>query len=141
MGSRPIPEDVLIGSGWSAVGLRILLADDDRDMQLVARLALRRAGFSVEAVGDGEAALRHAAADPPDAIVLDWMMPGLEGPEVCARLKADPTTAAIPVIFLTGKTDSVDAERGRALGAVGVIAKPFDPLALGGQVRALLERG
>lgn len=118
--------------------MRILLAEDDRDMQLVARLALRRAGFEVDAVDDGQAALKQVEADPPDAIVLDWMMPGLDGPEVCARLKANPGTASIPVIFLTGKADSLEAERGRELGAIGVIAKPFDPRQLGDQVKALL---
>jgi CheY-like chemotaxis protein len=118
--------------------MRLLLADDDRDMQLVARLALRKAGFEVDAVGDGESALAEAARGRPDVIVLDWLMPGLDGPDVCARLKADPATASIPVIFLTGKSDPQEIDRARDLGAAGVIAKPFDPRQLGDQVRRLL---
>lgn len=118
--------------------MRILLAEDDRDMRLIARLALRKAGLDVVAVDDGAAVLREVEAERPDAIVLDWMMPGIDGPEVCARLKANPDWASIPVIFLTGKADSLDPERCRALGAIGVIAKPFDPRHLGDQVKVLL---
>lgn len=118
--------------------LRALIAEDDRDIRLVARLALRRAGFDVTAVDDGEALLAVVRDERPDVILLDWMMPVLDGPETCARLKADPATAGIPVVFLTAKTQQAEVERGLALGAVGYIAKPFDALTLGDQVRALI---
>jgi two-component system, OmpR family, alkaline phosphatase synthesis response regulator PhoP len=120
--------------------IRALIAEDDRDIRLVARLALRRAGFDVTAVDDGEALLAVVRDERPDVILLDWMMPVLDGPETCARLKADPATAGIPVVFLTAKTQQAEVERGMALGAVGYIAKPFDALALGEQVRALIGR-
>lgn len=118
--------------------LRALIAEDDRDIRLVARLALRRAGFDVTAVDDGEALLAVVHDERPDVILLDWMMPVLDGPDTCARLKADPATAAIPVVFLTAKTQQAEVERVLALGAAGYIAKPFDALTLGDQVRALI---
>lgn len=120
--------------------LRALLAEDDRDIRLVARLALKRAGFEVTAVEDGEALLAAVPDVQPDVIVLDWMMPGLDGPATCRRLKADPATAAIPVVFLTAKTQESEIARGLALGAAGYIAKPFDALTLGERVLALIGR-
>lgn len=78
-------------------------------------------------------------AERPDVILLDWMMPDLDGPGACERLKADPATRDIPVIFLTARSQKSDVERGVALGAVGHIAKPFNALALGAEVRRLLE--
>lgn len=118
---------------------RVLLAEDDPDIQLVARLALRKAGFEVTAVGDGAAAVTRAGADRPDLILLDWMMPVMDGPEACRRLKADPTTADIPVIFLTAKSQEKEIAGGLALGACGYLTKPFDALTLGAKVRELYE--
>lgn len=118
---------------------RVLLAEDDPDIRLVARLALRKAGFDVTAVGDGATAVEQAAADRPDLILLDWMMPGLDGSETCRRLKADPVTAGIPVIFLTGRAHENDVAGGLSLGACGYLTKPFDPLTLGAKVRDLFE--
>lgn len=120
--------------------MRVLLADDDPDIRLVARLALKRAGFEVTAVESGLAAVEQAATARPDVILLDWMMPGMDGPEACARLKADPATAAIPVVFLTAKSMESAGAGAAALGAVGTIGKPFDPLALGRQVLEILAR-
>lgn len=122
------------------MSLRVLLAEDDPDIQLVARLSLRRAGFTVTAVNNGADVLRKLAEERPDVILLDWMMPEMDGFEACSRLKADPDTSGIPVIFLTAKSQESEINRGLALGACGYIAKPFDPLALGKQVQALLER-
>lgn len=115
----------------------ILLVEDEPDIRLIARAALARAGFEAIAVGSGGEALAAAAAGPVDLILLDWMLPDLDGPETCARLKADPATADIPVLFLTARHDAADRARCLELGALGSIAKPFDPLALGDQVRAL----
>lgn len=117
----------------------LLLAEDDHDIRAVATLALRREGFDVTAVADGEAVLACVHAARPDAIVLDWMMPTLDGPSTCAALRADGRTAGLPVIFLTAKSDPADVTRMRELGARGHIAKPFNPLALASQVRALLD--
>lgn len=119
---------------------RVLLVEDEPGIRLIARAALVRAGFQVIEAGNGADALA-AASGPIDLILLDWMLPDLDGPDVCARLKADPATAQIPVLFLTGRRDDADRDRGLALGAAGFIAKPFDPLALGDQIRALWDPG
>ena len=84
--------------------MTVVLAEDDPDIQLVARLALKRAGFTVRVVGNGQEALDAIHQEPPDVVLLDWMMPELDGPETCRRLKADPATAAIPIVFLTAKS-------------------------------------
>jgi len=121
------------------MSLRVLLAEDDPDIQLVARLSLRKAGFTVTAVGDGSAVLTRVAESRPDVVLLDWMMPEMDGFEACRRLKADPATADIPVIFLTAKSQESEIARGLQLGARGYITKPFDALALGRQVQELLQ--
>jgi two-component system, OmpR family, alkaline phosphatase synthesis response regulator PhoP len=121
------------------VSTRILLAEDDPDIQLIARLALKKTGFDVAVVASGTEALESVRAQPPDAILLDWMMPDLDGPATCARLKDDPATRHIPVIFLTAKSQESEVRQGMALGAVGYIVKPFDALLLGARVAAILQ--
>ncbi len=118
--------------------MRVLLAEDEPDVQLVARLSLKKAGFTVVTVGNGVEALERVADERPDVILLDWMMPDMDGYETCRRLKADPATSAIPVIFLTARVQEAEVARAIALGAVGCIGKPFDALALGAQVMELL---
>ena len=120
--------------------MKLLLVEDDPDIQLVARAALKRAGFTVTALPTGAAALQRVRIDRPDVILLDWMMPEMDGPEVCERLKRDPDTVDIPVIFLTACSQQAEIDRGLALGAVGYLTKPFDALALGTQVREMLDR-
>jgi CheY-like chemotaxis protein len=120
--------------------MTLLLVEDDPDIQLVARAALKRSGFTVTTASNGPAALEQLRTTRPDAILLDWMMPEMDGPEVCRRLKADPATADIPVIFLTARSQQSEIARGLSLGAVGYIVKPFDALALGAQVREMLNR-
>jgi len=122
------------------MSLRVLVVEDDEDIQLIARMSLRKAGFVVRAVGNGLEAIAEAERDPPDVILLDWMMPELDGPATCQRLKAGPATASIPVIFLTAKAQESEIARGLALGAKGYITKPFDALTLGRQVEDLLRR-
>jgi CheY-like chemotaxis protein len=119
---------------------RVLLADDEPDIQLIARLALKRAGFEVTAVTNGAEVLAKVGEVKPEAILLDWMMPEMDGFETCARLKANPDTKDIPVIFVTAKAQESEIERGLKLGAVGYITKPFDALSLGTQVRAFLGK-
>lgn len=118
--------------------MTVVLAEDDPDIQLVARLALKRAGFSVTVVSNGQEALDTVRREPPDVILLDWMMPELDGLETCRQLKADPQTAAIPVIFLTAKSQEAEIQRGLSLGASGYVTKPFDALMLGQQVRDIV---
>jgi DNA-binding response OmpR family regulator len=120
--------------------MKLLLVEDDPDIQLVARAALKRAGFHVQVAGNGAAALDAISADRPDVVLLDWMMPEMDGPEVCRRLKNNSLTTSIPVIFLTARSQQAEIARGLALGAAGYIVKPFDALTLGDEVRALLER-
>jgi two-component system, OmpR family, alkaline phosphatase synthesis response regulator PhoP len=118
--------------------VKLLLAEDEPDVQLIARLSLKKAGFTVVTVGSGVEVLQRVAEEQPDAILLDWMMPDMDGFETCQRLKADPATASIPVIFLTARVQEAEVARAMALGAVGCIGKPFDALALGKQVLELL---
>ena len=82
--------------------------------------------------------LARAPAGNYDAIILDGMMPGLDGYETCRRLKADPATAAIPVVFLTAKTQRSEVERALALGAAACLVKPFDPMTVAGELRSVL---
>ena len=119
------------------MSVRILLVEDEPDIRLIARAALMHAGFEVVTAETGIQALAAAAREHPDLVLLDWMLPELDGFETCARLKADPATADLPVVFLTARTSSADHARCLALGAVGCITKPFNPLELGRQVQAL----
>ena len=121
------------------MSLHVVLAEDDPDIRLVARLALKKAGYRVSAVSNGRELLEKVAEERPDVILLDWMMPEMDGAEACARLRADPATADLPIIFMTAKSQGFEVERGLALGARGYIIKPFDALTLGEQVRQLLD--
>ena len=116
---------------------RLLLVEDEPDIRLIARAALQRAGFDVLTAGDGSEALELVVGEAPDLVVLDWMLPVLNGPDTCARLKGDPSTAHIPVIFLTARKNEADHARCIELGALGSIPKPFNPLTLGEQVKSL----
>jgi len=120
--------------------MNVVLAEDDPDIQLVARLALKRAGFIVKVVGNGQEALDAVRQQAPDVVLLDWMMPELDGPETCRQLKADPATAGIPVIFLTAKSQEAEIQRGLSLGAAGYVTKPFDALSLGQQVKDIVAK-
>ena len=120
------------------MSLKAVLAEDDPDIQLVARLSLKRAGFQVVVASDGAEALAKIMSELPDVALLDWMMPELDGLEVCRRVKADPVTAGVPVIFLTARTQEQELKTGLGLGAIGYITKPFDALTLGSRVRELL---
>lgn len=122
------------------MSLFVILAEDDPDIQLVARLSLKRAGFTVRVVGNGQEALDAIREQKPDVVLLDWMMPELDGPETCRQLKADPNTSSIPVIFLTAKSQEAEIQRGLSLGASGYVTKPFDALLLGQQVRDIVNR-
>jgi two-component system phosphate regulon response regulator PhoB len=119
--------------------MTVVLAEDDPDIQLVARLSLKRAGFTVTVVSNGQEALDAVRRQPPDVVLLDWMMPEIDGLETCRRLKANPETAAIPVVFLTAKSQEAEIQRGLSIGASGYVTKPFDALTLGQQVRQIVE--
>jgi two-component system phosphate regulon response regulator PhoB len=91
-------------------------------------------------VGNGQEALDAIKQQAPDVVLLDWMMPELDGPETCRRLKSNPETAGIPVIFLTAKSQEAEIQRGLSLGAAGYVTKPFDALALGQQVKDIVAK-
>ena len=120
--------------------MRVLCADDEADIRTILDLALSLApGLEPTIVTDGTEVIARAG-EGWDAIVLDGMMPGLDGFETCRRLKADANTASIPVIFLTAKTSHEDVQRAFALGAVGCLTKPFDPMTLGADLIGLIPR-
>lgn len=117
----------------------ILLAEDDPHIRRVSEVALRRDGFEVTTVADGAEALRVLEDRRFDLVVLDGMMPRVDGFEACRRIKEDPRTAHVPVIMLSARTHSNDESAGREAGAVGYIKKPFDALQIGRAIRCILE--
>ncbi|NTW97391.1 MAG: response regulator [Oscillochloris sp.] len=119
--------------------MKVLLAEDEPDIQLITRLALEDAGCSVVAVSDGQAALDSAQAEPFDVVLLDIMMPRIDGFTACARLHADPQTRDLPVIFLTAKSQEPEMQRGLEIGARGYIVKPFDVFSLVDRIIDILE--
>ena len=122
------------------VSATLLVADDVPGNLTVLGELLRDAGYQVKAANSGRAALRYAAQPPhPDLILLDVMMPEMDGYQVLARLRADPATDSIPVIFLTALNDTQDEERGLELGAADYITKPFHPALVLARVRTQLE--
>jgi CheY-like chemotaxis protein len=120
---------------------RVLLVDDEDDIRRVARMSLERVGdWEVVDAGSCDEALTAAAGGGFDAVLLDVMMPDVDGPGTLERLR--PVLGpGVPVVFLTAKVQPADIERLRELGAAGVLAKPFDPMALPGQLEALLAGG
>ncbi|MFO7173524.1 MAG: response regulator [Bacillota bacterium] len=118
---------------------RILLIEDDPDIQKMVSLALRfTAGSEVETAPDGATGLRLARERRPELILLDCMLPDTDGYAVCRALKEDPVTGAIPVIFLSARTQAEEIEQGLALGAAGYLVKPFDPMTLAAEIDRIL---
>ena len=119
---------------------KILLIDDEDDIRTIIRISLETiGGFEVLLAGGGEEGLEVSARDKPDLILLDVMMPGLDGPATLKRLKRNPTSADIPVVFLTAKAQQMELDRLKDMGAEGVLTKPFDPMKLPDLVRAFLR--
>ena len=118
---------------------RILIIDDEDDIREVAALSLETvAGWEVIAAASGAQGLARAVEHKPDAILLDVMMPGMDGPTTFRELRKDPATAKIPVLLLTAKVQSSDQRRFADLGVEGVLFKPFDPLTLHIQIATAL---
>jgi CheY-like chemotaxis protein len=122
--------------------MTVLIIDDDADIRLIAGLSLTRVGGMevIEAMGGAEG-VRKAADDRPDVILLDMMMPAMDGCATLRALLSQPATAAIPVIFLTAKGNAPDVARLKGLGAAGVLIKPFNPRTLADEVRGILAQG
>ena len=118
---------------------RILVVDDEDHIREVAQVSLEMVGgFEVLTASSGAECLRRATADQPDAILLDVMMPGMDGPTVVEHLRADEGTRHIPVILLTAKVHSTDRRQLAGLDVTGIIAKPFDPMSLSEEVARVL---
>ena len=119
---------------------KILLIEDERDIQELLNYNLGREGFELTSCLDGEEGLNLAVKMKPDLILLDVMIPGMGGKEVCKRLKADPSTESIPVIFLTARSEEIDKMVGFELGADDYVTKPFSPRELIARIKAVLKR-
>ena len=117
---------------------RVLAVDDDPVIQRLLQVNLEMEGFDVELAADGAEALERMRASAPDLVLLDVMMPELDGWAVCEAMKADPSLADVPVIFLSARAQDVDIERGTELGAAAYITKPFDPIDLVALVEELI---
>ena len=118
---------------------RVLIVDDDDAIREVAQASLEMvAGWQVAVASSGMEGLEMATTDPPDAIILDVMMPLMDGPTTFARLQDDPRTREVPVVLLTAKVQPAERRRWEGLGVAGVLAKPFDPFSLSVQVSELL---
>jgi CheY-like chemotaxis protein len=121
--------------------LRILYVEDELNIRLVGQFALEEVGhLVVEPCASGREALAKAAPFRPDVVLLDVMMPGMDGVATFKALRELPATASVPVVFMTAKVQPQEVEGYRKLGAAGVIAKPFDPMTVSDEVRSLLER-
>jgi two-component system phosphate regulon response regulator PhoB len=119
---------------------RILVVEDEEDILELIRYNLAREGYRVSSATSGEDGLRAAMRDKPDLVVLDIMLPGIDGIEVCRRLKADPQTRYIPVVMVTAKGDEADVVTGLELGADDYLTKPFSPKVLIARLRAVIRR-
>jgi two-component system phosphate regulon response regulator PhoB len=119
---------------------KLLVVDDEEDILELVRHTLSREGYDILCAVSGEKALDIAKATPPDLIVLDLMLPGIDGLEVAKRLKKDQRTLGTPIIMLTAKGEEADVVAGLELGADDYITKPFSPRILAARVRALLRR-
>ena len=118
----------------------ILIVEDDDDIVELLAFNLNAAGFATETARDGYEALAKARRTPPVGVILDLMLPGLDGFEVCKELKRDPKTAAAPIIMLTARGEEVDRIVGLELGADDYVVKPFSPRELILRLRAVLKR-
>ncbi|MBX9571222.1 MAG: response regulator [Candidatus Obscuribacterales bacterium] len=119
---------------------KVLLVDDDPRIRKIAQISLQGVGgWNVRAVSSGFEALEAASSDRPDVILLDVMMPEMDGPTTLARLRENAELASIPVIFFTAKVQKQEVDSYLALGAAGIISKPFDPMKLPGEIEEILR--
>jgi len=120
---------------------KILVIEDEPDILEVIQYNLEREGHKVVACRNGELGLSRIRTDAPDLVILDLMLPGMDGVEVCRQVKADPVTQAIPVIMVTAKAEESDVVLGLGIGADDYISKPFSPKELIARVKVVLRRG
>jgi two-component system phosphate regulon response regulator PhoB len=122
-------------------GERILVVEDETDILEVIEYNLKREGYRVTGIKNGHEALRRIRRETPELVVLDLMLPGMDGIEVCRQLKRDPLTRSIPIIMVTAKGEESDIVLGLGVGADDYVPKPFSPKELMARVRAVLRRG
>ena len=117
---------------------RICYVEDDEDIQKIVHMSLERIGkMTVEVVGDPMLAIDAIKAFKPELVMLDWMMPGMDGPTLFRKMKELPEVRELPVVFITAKASQRELDELRALGAAGTISKPFSPRDLPEQLRAI----
>jgi DNA-binding response OmpR family regulator len=119
---------------------RVLIVEDEPDIRDLLAFHLEREGYQVSRSKTGADALRQVVASPPDLVLLDLMLPEIDGLEVCRRLRRDPRTASLPIVMLTAKGEEIDRVLGLELGADDYIVKPFSPKEVVARVRAVLRR-
>lgn len=119
---------------------KILVVEDERNIQELLQYNLAKEGYVVVPVTSGEEALRAASTELPDLVLLDLMLPGVDGLEVCRRLTREPRTQGVPIVMLTAKGEEADIVTGLELGADDYITKPFSPRVLIARIRAVLRR-
>jgi two-component system OmpR family response regulator len=118
--------------------VKVCYVEDDEDIQRIVRMSLERIGkMTVEVVSDPMVAIEAMKKFSPDMAMLDWMMPGMDGPTLFRKMKEDPETAALPVVFITAKASQSELDDLVRMGAVGTISKPFNPKDLPEQLRAI----
>jgi two-component system, OmpR family, phosphate regulon response regulator PhoB len=125
-------------SALSTGRTRILIAEDDDSLRALMRLTFDVAGVDIDEAEDGTSALAAARATPPDVVLLDWMMPGLSGLDLCRALRSDPLTARATIVMVTARVMPEDREAALAAGADHFVGKPFSPVALLDTVRHAL---
>ena len=129
-----------MGSAGTGTARRVLVVDDERAIRLLCRVNLAASGMDVLEAEDGQAALELARTERPDLVLLDVMMPEVDGWTVARELAADERTREIPIVFLTARADAADKRLGQQLGCVGYLVKPFDPVTIGDFVEDVLGR-
>lgn len=125
----------------SAMGSKkVLIVEDEKDILQLVKMYLEKEGFKTVAASDGAEALKQVRSERPDLVVLDLMLPEIDGLEVCKKLRISPQTAMLPIIMLTAKSEESDTVVGLELGADDYIGKPFSPRALVARIKALFRR-
>ncbi len=117
---------------------RVCYVEDDEDIQRIVRMSLEKVGkMTVEVVGDPMVAIERMAVFKPELVMLDWMMPGMDGPTLFRKMRETPEVRDLPVVFITAKASQRELDELQKLGALGTISKPFSPKDLPDQLRAL----
>ncbi len=119
---------------------KILYVEDEPDIQVIASMALQAGGFEVQCSSSGQEALNVIPKYKPDLILLDVMMPGMDGPTTLKKIRENPDTKNIPVIFMTAKVQAKEVEQYKSMGGMDVIPKPFDPMLLSKTIQEIWNR-